>query len=151
MLICVVQNIPRLQHKLTLVPQLILTKSKESFVLTYFSPSGWTWLHHICPMRLPYFSFEFLVTWPLSRTGFSPPFHVFFFRSESGAAAHINSICRVCFQWEGFFLIIFLVNCEHVRVSEARDCWPANSNSKRSFCCRYMQLFFLLSEFHGWI
>lgn len=40
MLICVVQNIPRLQHKLALVAQLILTKPKESFVLTYFSPSG---------------------------------------------------------------------------------------------------------------
>lgn len=39
-LMCVVQNIPRLQHKLTHVAQLILTKPKESFVLTYCSPWG---------------------------------------------------------------------------------------------------------------
>lgn len=128
MLTRVVQHLSRLQHKVIIVAELILTKIKRIvFVLwTCFSPSGCK------PVSITSVLWAFSlpalnISWRDLSLG--RLFHTFprASRTESGAAAHIDSTCRVSLYCGGFFLWVFLI------VSEARDCWPANSNSKRSF------------------
>lgn len=147
MLTRVVQHLSRLQHKVIIVAELILTKIKRIvFVLwTCFSPSGCK------PVSITFVLWAFSlpalnISWrDLSLGRF---FHTFpcAFRTESEAAAHIDSTCSVC--WCGGF---FLWVCFLLIVSEAQDCWPANGNSKCSFWVLLLTLcncFFLLS---GWI
>lgn len=128
MLTRVVQHLSRLQHKVIIVAELILTKIKTVFVLwTCFSPSGCK------PVSITFVLWAFSlpalnISWrDLSLGRF---FHTFpcAFRTESAAAAHVDSTCSVCLCGAFFLWVCFLLI-----VSQARDCWPANSNSKCSF------------------